>query len=81
VTGAGNGPIDAFVQALRSDLGASLDVVDYAEHAIGAGADASAVAYVETIDADGVVRWGVGTDPNILTASLRAVVCAHRRAG
>jgi 2-isopropylmalate synthase len=81
VTGSGNGPIDAFVQALRSDLGASLDVVDYAEHAIGAGADASAVAYVETIDADGVVRWGVGTDPNILTASLRAVVCAHRRAG
>ena len=50
VTGDGNGPIDAFVHALRDGLGAELDVVDYAEHAIGAGADAAAVAYVETVD-------------------------------
>jgi 2-isopropylmalate synthase len=79
VKGDGNGPIDAFVHALRTEFGTSLDVVDYAEHAIGAGADAAAVAYVETVDEDGLVRWGVGTDPNILTASLRAVVCAHER--
>ena len=79
VAGDGNGPIDAFVHALRDGLGASLDVVDYAEHAIGAGADAAAVAYVETVDETGTPRWGVGTDPNILTASLRAVLCAHER--
>jgi 2-isopropylmalate synthase len=79
VQGEGNGPIDAFVHALRHSLGASLDVVDYAEHATGSGADASAVAYVETIDEDGTLRWGVGTDPNIITASLQAVMCAVRR--
>jgi 2-isopropylmalate synthase len=79
VTGEGTGPIDAFVHALRDGLGASLDVVDYAEHAIGAGADAAAVAYVETVDETGTPRWGVGTDQNILTASLRAVLCAHGR--
>ena len=37
------------------------------------------MAYVETIDADGVTRWGVGTDPNIITASLRAVLSAAHR--
>ena len=79
VSGDGTGPIDAFVHALRDGLGASLDVVDYAEHAIGAGADAAAVAYVETVDETGTPRWGVGTDQNILTASLRAVLCAHER--
>ncbi len=79
VSGEGNGPIDAFVHALRDDFGTALDVVDYAEHAIGSGADASAVAYVETVDGDGALRWGVGIDPNIITASLRAVLCAHRR--
>ena len=79
VQGEGNGPIDAFVHALRDDLGTALDVVDYAEHAIGTGADASAVAYVETVDDTGALRWGVGLDPNIITASLRAVLCAHRR--
>jgi 2-isopropylmalate synthase len=53
-----------------------LDVVDYSEHALGAGASAVAVAYVETIDADGSLQWGVGTDPNIITASFRAVLSA-----
>ena len=46
---------------------------------MGTGADATAVAYVETIDADGTLRWGVGTDPNIITASLQAVLSAARR--
>jgi 2-isopropylmalate synthase len=79
VTGQGNGPIDAFVHALRSDLGADIDVTDYAEHAIGTGSEASAVAYVETKDSRGSVMWGVGTDPNIITASFRAVLSAHER--
>ena len=79
VTGAGNGPIAAFVDALRSGLGVETDVVDYAEHALGQGADATAVAYVETIARDGSLWWGVGTHPNIITASLRAVLSALAR--
>ncbi len=51
-------------------------MVDYHEHSMGTGADATAVAYVETIDGEGATRWGVGTDPNIITASLRAVLSA-----
>ena len=79
VTGAGNGPIAAFVDALRSELGVEMDVVDYAEHALGQGADATAVAYVETIARDGSLWWGVGTHQNIITASLRAVLSALAR--
>jgi 2-isopropylmalate synthase len=76
VQGSGNGPIDAFVHGLHDVLGIEIDVVDYQEHALGRGADASAVAYVETIGADGSGRWGVGLHPNILAASLHAVVSA-----
>jgi len=80
ITGEGNGPIDAFVHALRTGVGAQLDVVDYAEHAIGQGSQAAAVAYVEASTPSGVL-WGVGTDENIITASMRAVLGAHERAG
>ena len=79
ITGEGNGPIDAFVSAMRTGLDASIDVVDYTEHAIGKGSEAKAVAYVETIDGDGEVLWGVGTDENTVTAALRAVLSAHER--
>jgi 2-isopropylmalate synthase len=77
--GEGNGPIAAFVAAIREGLGVELDVVDYHEHSLGRGADATAVAYVETIAGDTTTRWGVGTDPNIITASLRAVLSATSR--
>ena len=50
-----------------------------AEHAIGKGADTTAVAYIETVRGDHNVRWGVGTDANITTASLRAVLAAFER--
>jgi 2-isopropylmalate synthase len=79
VMGTGNGPIEAFVTALNSALGTDFDVVDYAEHALGAGKEATAVAYVDTRSGDGQIRWGVGVDPNIMTASLRAVVSAFLR--
>jgi 2-isopropylmalate synthase len=79
VHGEGNGPIAAFVASLQADLGVDIDVVDYSEHAISAGSDATAVAYVETLGPDGVLRWGVGTHESILTASLRAVVSAVNR--
>jgi len=76
VVGSGNGPIDAFVHALRAGLGIEIDVVDYSEHTMSRGSDADAVAYVETVGGDGSTRWGVGIHPSILTASLRAVVSA-----
>jgi 2-isopropylmalate synthase len=79
VTGTGNGPIAAFVAAI-AEVGIELDVVDYHEHSLGAGSGATAVAYVETVDADHTTRWGVGTDPNIITASLKAVLGAAVRA-
>ena len=73
--GTGNGPIAAFVHALNSVLGTDLEVTDYAEHALQAGAEATAVAYVEARNDDGV-RWGVGIDPSILTASYKGVLSA-----
>ena len=79
VTGQGGGPIASFVAALQADLGVDIDVVDYSEHAVSAGSDATAVAYVETTRADGTVKWGVGMHESILTASLRAVVSAVNR--
>jgi 2-isopropylmalate synthase len=79
VVGQGDGPIEAFVTGLRQAFDAEFDVVDYAEHAMGRGADATAVAYVESSSGDGRVRWGVGTDPNITTASLYAVLSAFER--
>jgi 2-isopropylmalate synthase len=80
LSGNGNGPIAAFVAAIREGLDIDLDVVDYHEHALSRGADASAVAYVETVDGTATTRWGIGTDPNIITASLRAVLGAAARA-
>ena len=81
VIGQGNGPIDAFVHGLRNGLKIDIDVLDYTEHSLGAGADATAVAYVESTTSSGSVKWGVGTDPNIITASLRAVLAAAERQG
>jgi 2-isopropylmalate synthase len=79
VTGSGNGPIAAFVGAVRAELGIDIEVVDYSEHAVAAGSDAVACAYVETQGADGEVRWGIGMHESIETASLRAVVSAANR--
>jgi 2-isopropylmalate synthase len=78
VEGTGNGPISAFCDALGS-LGIQVRVLDYSEHALSAGSDAKAAAYVEC-QADGHARWGVGIDTNTVTASLRAVLSAVSRA-
>ncbi len=78
VSGTGNGPIAAFVHALQSDLDVDVEVTDYAEHAVSAGAEATAVAYVEARNEDSI-RWGVATDPSILAASLKAVLGAVTR--
>jgi len=79
ISGRGNGPIAAFTDALARECGIRLRILDYAEHAVDAGSDATAAAYVEAADETGAVAWGVGLDPNILTASLRAVVSAASR--
>ena len=84
VTGEGSGPISAFVRGLRESFDVALDVVDYAEHAIGRGAEASAAAYVESVvatddDGAGETRWGIGIDPDITTAGLKAVLSALER--
>ncbi len=76
--GQGNGPIAAFVNAL-TEVDVDVRVLDYAEHALSAGGDARAAAYVECAIGDQVL-WGVGVDPNIVTASLRAVLSAVNRA-
>ncbi|MGH8866812.1 MAG: 2-isopropylmalate synthase [Actinomycetes bacterium] len=76
--GCGNGPIAAFVDAL-SQTGHDVRVLDYAEHAMSAGGDAQAAAYVECAIGERVL-WGVGVDANIVTASLKAVVSAVNRA-
>jgi 2-isopropylmalate synthase len=80
VRGEGNGPIDALVTALGAELGTVFEVKDYSEHALTAGAGASAVAYVEAAGPDGSTWWGVGMDSSILDASLNAVVSAANRA-
>jgi 2-isopropylmalate synthase len=79
VHGEGGGPISAFMRGLRDSLGIDLEVVDYNEHAVSAGSDAVAAAYVEVQSPDGTIRWGVGMHESILVASLRAVVSAVNR--
>jgi 2-isopropylmalate synthase len=78
LTGQGNGPIAAFCNILQ-EYGVDVRVLDYYEHALSAGGDASAAAYLEcSIGSE--VFWGVGIDPNTTTASLKAVVSAINRA-
>ena len=80
ISGAGNGPIDAFIDALRRDCGIDLALVDYREHAITAGSSAKAAAYAQIRAPGGGSLFGVGLDENIVTASLQAVASAAARA-
>jgi len=73
--GTGNGPIDAFVNA----LGLEIRLMDYHEHAIGSGADAKAACYVELRVGNGPTLFGVGIDSNIVTASFKSVLSAVNR--
>jgi 2-isopropylmalate synthase len=75
--GQGNGPIAAFCDALAS-VHVHVRVLDYTEHALSSGGDAMAAAYVECEIGD-EIRWGVGLDANIVTASLKAVISAVNR--
>jgi 2-isopropylmalate synthase len=79
--GEGNGPVEAFVDALQRASGVGIAVLDYHEHAIGTGAGARAAAYLELRIADTRTLFGVGIDGNIVTASMKAVVSGLLRSG
>lgn len=79
VSGAGTGPIDAFVEGLSRVTGEDIRVLDYHEHAVGSGAHVQAVAYLELRIGNQTV-FGVGKDANIVSASLKAIVSGYRRA-
>ncbi|SIS68779.1 2-isopropylmalate synthase [Insolitispirillum peregrinum] len=79
VEGTGNGPIDAFVNALKAAFGIQIQVLDYHEHSVGSGADAHAICYLETIVDDKGPLFGVGRHTNIVKASLHAVLSAANR--
>ena len=79
VHGAGTGPIDAFVQGVAAATGENVRVLDYHEHAIGSGANAQAMAYLELRIGERTL-FGVGRDSNIVSASLKAIVSGIQRA-
>ena len=77
--GEGNGPIDAFSKSLKGADVNDYSFLSYEEHALGKGEDARAVAYIEIEDKSGAHFWGVGIDPNIVGASLGALLSALNR--
>ena len=79
IEGVGNGPIDAFVDALKTTYGVEFSFLDYHEHAVGRGANATAAYYVQLQDENGRAVHGVGIDPNIVMASLKAVLSGMQR--
>jgi 2-isopropylmalate synthase len=80
LTGKGNGPIAAFVAIVNAyEPKLSLRVLDYYEHALSAGGDAKAAAYLEC-EIAGKIYWGVGIDPSTTTAALKAVISSINRA-
>ncbi len=78
ISGTGTGPIDGFVNALSSYLDIGISVIDYSEHTLRPGADASAICYMET-EIEGKRVWGVGVNSNIVAASLEALASAVNR--
>ncbi len=78
VASRGNGPIDAFTKALQ-EFDLDVHVLDYAEHALSEGGDATAASYVEC-DVNGQVLWGVGIDSSTMTSGFKAIISAVNRA-
>ena len=76
ISGRGNGLLSSVLAALREELGVELEIADYSEHAIGSGSDVNAAAYVECRTPDGRTVFGVGTDADVATASVQAVLSA-----
>ena len=76
VSGRGNGLISSVVATLRDSFGIALEVRDYSEHALGAGSEARAAAFLECTDAEGRTVWGCGVDTDVAAASVRAALSA-----
>ena len=83
ISGEGNGPLSAFLDALSADLGLVLSIREYSEHAVGVGSDVKAATYVELLPPDADPRdkskggyWGIGVDSDITASGLKAVVSA-----
>jgi len=79
ISGEGNGPIDSFFNAVKNMKAAAFRFVSYSEHAVTAGSDAKAVAYIQLADPAGGSVFGVGISSNINVASIRGVICAINR--
>ncbi|MGH9131083.1 MAG: 2-isopropylmalate synthase [Acidimicrobiales bacterium] len=79
ISAAGNGPVAALVSGLGAELGLEMSVEDYHQHALTAGTEASAVAYLQVLGPGGARTWGVGIDSSTLDASLGAVISAANR--
>jgi 2-isopropylmalate synthase len=80
IRGSGNGPIDAFVQALAGTSLPAIEILNYSEHSLGAGAGARAISYIQIKVPTGRTFYGVGSDTNIELASIHAIVSALNRA-
>ena len=80
VRGSGNGPIDAFVQALTGTSLPAIEILNYSEHSLGAGAGARAISYIQIKIPTGRTFYGVGSDTNIELASIHAIISALNRA-
>jgi len=79
ITGKGNGPIAAFVQALHQTEVQKFEIANFKQHSLSSGSEASAIAYIQIKLADGTVKWGAGVDTNIELASIKAVLSAVNR--
>ena len=80
LSGSGNGPIDAFFNALQAAHMTRYEFLSYHEHAISSGSDSKAIAYIQLKKPDGKPIFGVGIENNINLASVRGVLCAINRA-
>lgn len=76
IGGSGNGPLDAFVQALKETSAPKFNITAFHEHSVGQGSDTHAVAYVQITKDDGSKKWGVGTSGSVGRAGVAAVVSA-----
>ena len=80
--GVGNGPIDAAKRAIMETMGLDIKILDYSEHALQAGSNSKAAAYIHLLDVNtGNVTYGVGESSNITRASVRAIFSALNRLG
>ena len=80
LSGMGNGPISAFVDALEQVGYKDFQLLDYRQHSIGGGSKTEAAAYIQIKNDDGSVSFGCGINANIELAGLRALVSAFNRA-